>query len=112
MVEIIKHSSKLSRRNLFIYLLSKNGKVAHLWEAEGWEGGSGEGDMEGGAGAEQQPCPEKLIIIKNRHTREENKIVPPLYSMLCPHSVTPLSPFTRNKKMPKPYTKQNVGILK
>lgn len=40
MVQIIKHSSKLSRRNLFIYLLNKDSKVVHLWEAEGgWEGG-------------------------------------------------------------------------
>lgn len=44
MVQIIKHSSKLSRRNLFIYLLNKDGKVAHIWEAEGgWEGGKGAG---------------------------------------------------------------------
>lgn len=42
MVQIIKHSSNLSHINLFIYLVSKDGKVAHLWEAGGWEGGNGE----------------------------------------------------------------------
>lgn len=48
----------------------------------------------------------------NKKSPKENKIVPLLHSVLCPHSVTTLSPFTRNKKMPKPYTKQIIGILK
>lgn len=46
------------------------------------------------------------------HVRQENEIVPPLCSVLCPHSVIPPSPLTRNSKMPKPYSKQNTGMLK
>lgn len=48
MVQIIKHSSKLSHRNLFIYLLNKDGKVAQKLLVSGkQESGKGKGVGEG-----------------------------------------------------------------
>lgn len=76
------------------------------------EGGKEQGQV-GSGGFWKTAMTGKNNNNKNyNQAREENEIVPPLCSVLCPHSVTPSSSVTRNNKMPKPYSKQNTGMLK